>query len=172
MDLIYIALAIFAIDVVLFILSKQKINKEPLDLNDSKFDYAKGYKSKWLFSYNEKDAFNKIKAITDPLGLYLFAKVRLYDLVEPKQNIEKRQGHIFKIQAKHVDFVICDAKLVARMVIELDDTSHDAPDRAERDSFVDAVLTDCGYKVLHIRTVEPEKLKSELESVFRLNPIT
>lgn len=171
MDLIYIALVILAIDVVLFILSK-KNKKEPVEQTDSKFDYSKGYKSKWLFSYNEKDAYNKIKEVTDPLGLYVFAKVRLFDLVEPKHNIEKRQGHIFKIQAKHVDFVLCDAKLVARMVIELDDTSHDAPDREERDNFVDAVLTDCGYKVLHIRGVEPEKLKSELESVFRLNPIT
>ena len=38
-------------------------------------DYTNGYKSKCMFTYNEKDAFTKIKKITDELGLFLFAKV-------------------------------------------------------------------------------------------------
>lgn len=126
------------------------------------YDYSKGYKPKWLFSYNEKDAFSKIKNVTDELGLHLFAKVRLYDLVEPKQNVEKKQGHIFKIQAKHVDFVVCDKRLVAKAIIELDDASHDREDRKERDSFVDTVLANCGYKVLHTRAVMRDEIMTFL----------
>ncbi|NCB74177.1 MAG: DUF2726 domain-containing protein [Clostridia bacterium] len=140
---------------------KNKDNKP----ND-KFDYTKGYKSKWLFSNHEKEAFHKIKAITDSMELYLFAKVRLFDLLEPKENIENKLGHQGKIQAKHVDFVICDKELVAKVIIELDDDSHNAKERIERDNFVDAVLLNCGYKVLHIRDVQPESLKMQLESVF------
>lgn len=131
-------------------------------------DYTQGYKSKWMFTYNEKDAFNKIKTVTDEMGLYLFAKVRLFDLIEPKQGIENRTGHQWKIQAKHVDFVICDQKLVARAVIEYDDASHDSKAREERDTFVDNVLTNCGYKVLHMRNIEAETLKNELSSIFKL----
>jgi len=101
------------------------------------------------------------------MGLYLFAKVRLFDLVESKQDIENKLGHQGKIQFKHVDFVICDKKLVARIIIELDDTSHDTQAREERDSFVDAVLLNCGYKVLHIRSVEPDALRAQLDSVFK-----
>lgn len=170
MEFVYIALAIFAVDIFLFILSKKRVanNNTGKILTDEKFDYSNGYKSKWLFSYNEKDAYHKIKEITDTMGLYLFAKVRLYDLVEPKQNIEKRQGHVFKIQAKHVDFVVCDEKLVARLIIELDDASHDTQNRSERDKFVNTVLSNCGYKVLHIRAVEPEKLQTELQSIFAM----
>lgn len=134
------------------------------------FDYTKGYKSRWLFSNHEKEAFYKIKEIADSMGLYLFAKVRLFDLVEPKQGIENKLGHQGKIQSKHVDFVLCDKKLVARVIIELDDTSHDTKAREERDSFVDTVLLSCGYKVLHIRNVEPESLKLQLESIF--NPLS
>jgi len=140
----------------------KKKEKEP----KSNTDYTNGYKSKWLFSNHEKEAFYKIKEITDSMSLYLFSKVRLFDLVEPKQGIENKLGHQGKIQAKHVDFVICDKKLVARMIIELDDASHDTQPREERDNFVDAVLLSCGYKVLHIRSVEPDTLKAQLESVF------
>lgn len=129
-------------------------------------DYTSGYKSKWMFTYNEKDAFKKIKEITDELGLSLFAKVRLFDLVEPKPGIENRQAHQWKIQAKHVDFVVCDKKLVARMIIELDDASHDTQAGTERDTFVDAVLQSCGYKVIRIRAVELDNLKSILKFHF------
>ncbi len=140
---------------------KKKDNK-----TNKNVDYTKGYKSRWLFSNHEKEAFYKIKEITDSIGLYLFAKVRLFDLLEPKQGIENKLGHQGKIQSKHVDFVICDKKLVARVIIELDDASHDTQPREERDNFVDTVLLNCGYKVLHIRSVEPESLKLQLESVF------
>lgn len=132
-------------------------NKEP------SFDYTKGYKQKWMFTYNEKDAYYKLKEITDSMGLYLFAKVRLFDLVEPKRDIEKRQGHIFKIQAKHVDFVICDEKLVARAIIELDDNSHDSQERKDRDDFVNTVLYNCGYKILHIKAIDKEVVEEFLK---------
>lgn len=65
--------------------------------------------------------------------------------------------YFYKIQAKHVDFVLCDAKLVARWVIELDDTSHRRADRAERDTFVDEVLMSTGYTILHMDSFD-EKL--------------
>lgn len=126
------------------------------------FDYTEGYKPKWLFTYNEKNAYNKIKEVTDKLSLTLFAKVRLYDLVEPKPGVEHFKGHQYKIQAKHCDFVVCSEKLVAKAVIELDDASHNAADRKERDAFVDTVLTSCGYKVIHMRNIDPAELETQL----------
>ena len=65
---------------------------------------------------------------------------------------------MYRIQAKHVDFVICDEKLVAKYIIELDDNSHNAPDRIQRDLFVDAVLTKTGYKVLHTRAIDENQI--------------
>lgn len=46
-------------------------------------DYSKAYQPKWLFSYNEKAFYHKLKTFADRNGLFLFAKVRLLDLVEP-----------------------------------------------------------------------------------------
>lgn len=132
------------------------------EMTNDNFDYSLGYKQKWMFTYNEKDAFQKLKTVTDELGLYLFAKVRLYDLVEPKPEIEKWRTYQYKIQAKHVDFVICDKKLVARAVIELDDASHEEAARKERDVFVDKVLQNCGYKIYHVKSIDPEAIKNTL----------
>ena len=57
----------------------------------------------------------------------------------------------YKIQAKCVDFVICEARAFApRLVVELDDRSHDRADRRKRDAFVDDVLAAAGA-VVHIR---------------------
>ena len=114
------------------------------------------YQQKWLLTYNEKDAFKKIKAVTDEISCYTFSKVRLLDLLEPVKGNTKYKTYFYKVQAKHVDFVILDEKLVARCVVELDDASHDAEDRKERDEFVDEVLQSVGYKVIRTRAVTEE----------------
>ena len=60
---------------------------------------------------------------------------------------------MYKIQAKHVDFVICDKDMHIKVIIELDDSSHDKKDRKERDEFVDLILQSVGYKVIHSRYI-------------------
>jgi very-short-patch-repair endonuclease len=115
-----------------------------------------------MFTYNEKDAFRKIETVTNKLGLKLFAKVRLFDLVEPRKGTAKYKTLLYKIQAKHVDFVICDQKLVARIIIELDDSSHDNESRRERDNFVDHVLKNTGYTVLRYRAIDTARLERDI----------
>lgn len=120
------------------------------------------YQKRWLFTYNEKDAYNKLKPIAQELGYTIFAKVRLLDLLEPVKGNPKYKTYFYKIQAKHVDFVLCDAKLVARYIIELDDSSHDTEDRKKRDEFVDKVVTSVGYQIIHVRTITDD-IKNQLK---------
>lgn len=117
---------------------------------------AGAYQPRWLFSYNEKYAYTLLKPIAEELGYTVFAKVRLLDLIEPVKGIRKYKTYFYKIQAKHVDFVLCDQNLVAEWIIELDDSSHDRPDRQERDRFVDEAVTSVGYKILHVRQITPD----------------
>ncbi len=149
--------------VFLFQLKKRMTTNNDLSQSESNEDITISYNSKWLFSYNEKDAFRKIKTVTDKLGFTLLAKVRLYDLVEPKKGSEKYRTLKYKIQAKHVDFVVCDEKLVARTIIELDDSSHNSSSRQERDTFVDQVLTNCGYTVLRYKAINADTLENDLK---------
>ena len=126
---------------------------------------AGAYQKKWLLTYNEKDAYKILKTICDENGLYLMTKVRLFDLVEPIKGNPKYMTYRAKIQAKHIDFVICDARLVARCLVELDDNSHNANDRVARDTFVDEVVRSVGYKMIRTRGIT-EAVKAEiLESV-------
>ena len=93
---------------------------------------------------------------------------RLLDLLEPVKGDPRYRSYFWKVQAKHVDFVLCDRKLVARLVVAVDDASHDQEDRRERDRFVDAVLESVGYSVLHLRSLEMQPLEERIRAVFRL----
>ena len=112
------------------------------------------YQNKSVFTEREKFAFARLRSITEKHGYSVLAKVRLFDLIEPSFLTDNKKVAQYKIQAKHVDFVLCDDQLKAKYVIELDDSTHDRPDRIERDRFVDSVLTSAGYKVLHTRNVD------------------
>lgn len=130
---------------------------------DEEYDYTNSYKSRWLFTYREKEAFKKLKIQTDERDLLLFSKVRLLDLIEPINGTKNYNGALWKIQAKHVDFVVCNEKLIPLGIIELDDSTHDRADRIERDIFVDAVLENAGYKILHTRNVNDYTIDELLE---------
>lgn len=79
---------------------------------------------------------------------------------------EKYKTYFYKVQAKHVDFVLLDEKLVARCIVELDDSSHDAADRKERDDFVDEVLRSVGYQVIRTRAVT-EKVQQQIRDAMK-----
>lgn len=116
------------------------------------------YQNRSVFSEREKAAFAQIKNIVEQYGYTVLAKVRLFDLVEPSRWTDNRKVAQYKIQSKHVDFVLCDSALKARYVIELDDATHDRPDRMERDRFVDSVLKMSGYSVLHTRSISEDEI--------------
>lgn len=133
--------------------------EEPLsnfDLSDN-LPIKGMYERNWILTQNEKVQYRRLKAIAEELGYTVFTKVRLLDLVEPKKGTQKYKTYFYKIQAKHIDFVLCDnVKLVAQVLIEIDDSSHDTPERMERDKFVDEVVQSVGYKIIHTRAITPE----------------
>lgn len=79
-------------------------------------------------------------------------KVRLGDLFYA-QTGSSTQNRIYrnKINAKHVDFLLCDPHgLHPILAIELDDKSHERPERQQRDRFVDSVFAAAGLPLVHI----------------------
>lgn len=104
-----------------------------------------------LLTTAEADFFAALLDAT-PASLIVFAQVRLASLVEVQQWARRDKTNWYKIQAKSVDFVLCEARSYApRLIVELDDRSHDRPDRRERDAFVDSVLASAGLPILHVR---------------------
>lgn len=161
----FILLAIIVV-LVLALTKREKNTLAPKESyqqnNDSEY-IQKAYERNWMFTLNEKPAYLKLKDLADKHGLILFAKVRLFDLVKPISGHPKYKTNLYRIQSKHVDFVLCKSNLVAKYIIELDDSSHDTAKGKERDLFVDTVLTACGYKVLHTRYINQEEIEKFLE---------
>jgi len=78
-------------------------------------------------------------------------KVRLGDLVSVHAEGSSFYAAFNKINRKHVDFVLCTPYPVKPVLaIELDDASHDRPDRQARDGFVDACLDNAGLPIHHV----------------------
>ena len=84
----------------------------------------------------------------------ILLKVRLSDLLDITKGVSKsfRQSALNRISRKHVDFVVCDKNNLSILgVIELDDKSHKAAKRQERDSFLDSAMNAAGIPILHIK---------------------
>jgi hypothetical protein len=97
----------------------------------------------------EASFFRVLKGVVKDEFL-IFPKVSLKDIFfvsRPRENL----AYYNKIDRKHVDFLLCDAEsLQPVMGIELDDSSHQRPDRIERDELVEAVFTGAGLPLKRI----------------------
>ena len=90
------------------------------------------------------------KAVLDDFEI--FAMVRIADVLMVPSQTNQRRKWLNKILAKHVDFILCDpGSLAPRLAIELDDASHDRPDRQKRDEFVDHAFESAGLPLLRVR---------------------
>ncbi|MBY0376694.1 DUF2726 domain-containing protein [Patescibacteria group bacterium] len=70
-------------------------------------------------------------------------------------------GYRSKIDKKTLDFVLFDkVDFMPVLAIELDDYTHEHPDRQKRDRFVDAVMEKVGIGIVHLTDVFDIKQKS------------
>lgn len=102
-----------------------------------------------LLTKNEYHFYERLKQRINQNELQILAKIRLADLVGVNNTNNQAEWHTAfnKIKSKHIDFAIAkDMKII--IIIELDDNSHNRPDRIERDSFVNEILQSNGYKLV------------------------
>lgn len=133
-------------------------NEQTISSVSPAYDFLGCYQKKYILTKNEYNEYKKLALIAAERGFLICPKVRLLDLIEPRRDKKNFKTLLYKIQAKHVDFVICDRNLYVKAVLELDDGSHNNSDRIERDKFVDAILMDVGYKVIRTRSITPNTL--------------
>lgn len=106
---------------------------------------------RYLLTQAEREFFEVLRAAA-PEGWYVFPQVRLANLLMLRKGTRNWKPHFSRVAQKCVDFVFCDgAEIGPRLVVELDDASHDRSDRQRRDAFVDAALRSAGLPVLHVR---------------------
>ena len=107
----------------------------------------------YLLSKGEYAFFLQLDTAVAQLDRYVICpKVRIADFLRIRRNVKNKQSARNGILQKHVDFLICTNRpLKPILVIELDDRSHNRPDRKRRDEFVDAACSDADLPIIHVR---------------------
>lgn len=132
------------------------------------------YASKdYLLTIGEAVFFKQLQSAV--AGRYVaIIKVRLADLIHVKQGTGAWRHHFNRIAAKHADFVLLEAQsLRPLLAIELDDRSHEAPERKDRDDFVNAALLAAGLPLLRIkaaRAYSPVEIAKQIEQALTPKP--
>ena len=139
------------------------------------FETGKGFRTGSQWNYGRKnfimtraehECFN---VLIEGLGneYYIFPQIHLDAIVYPKAGHRNRLYALRHINQKSVDFVICDkAYLRPLLAIELDDSTHDQPDRVARDVIVEAILKNAGipfYRIKNSSNFDFKKLTEEIK---------
>ena len=107
-----------------------------------------------LMSVVEARMLNKLKPLEGG-RYYLFAQVRVADVigVGGKEGSSSWWSLFRQISSKHVDFVFVERSTMRPVVaIELDDLSHNKPDRIVRDKFLNKAFEQAGTKLVRYTT--------------------
>lgn len=154
---LYILAAVTAAFILLFIL---------LRLFRPKDKYP--YERRDLLTSNELEFYRILAPIVCQHGWQLLMKMRLADVMAVRKGTEDYMSYFNKIKAKHTDFVFCDPYTLEILAgLELDDPSHERPERMERDEFVDHAYAAAGIPLIHVwNPIEPEELEKILLEVL------
>ena len=126
-------------------------------------------RQKYLMSAAERSLFGVLEQAVQ--GEYrIFAKVRVADLLYVTKGATERQGHLNRVTSKHIDFVLCDRDALRPVLaVELDDSSHDAPERQKRDTFLDDAFRAAALPLLHVKASRAYDVAALLEQI-RIGP--
>ncbi len=106
------------------------------------------FRRQYLLTRAEKGFYNILREVVAPHAV--LAKVRLADLVEADERHLLRRSNFDHIKSKHIDFVICDRALSPIIAVELDDSSHQRPDRVARDRDVNRIIEIASLPLLRV----------------------
>lgn len=126
------------------------------------------YTAAKLLTRREYAFFKALQPLAQKYNLMICPKIRLADLVSVPQGTKEAKWFNY-IKAKHVDFTLCDMDLRVKLIIELDDSTHDRPDRQTRDDFVDRVFQQINVKLLHVRQCG-EDLEPTIVEALNITP--
>lgn len=148
---------------------KNELNKNE---NNEK-NYNIYYKPKrYIITLTELKFYNILLQIAKELDLILLAQVSLYNIVEPKETKYKNTA-FNKIRSKSIDFVLVDKENCRiKLCIELDDYTHNRPNRIERDKFINELFKSLNINLIRFKAsnyYDKEALKQRIKENIKNN---
>jgi len=137
-----------------------------------------GKRKKRVYEYRKKDFFMTrsehefFDTLISIIGnkYYIFAQVHLSTFLYHKIKKQNRLGAFSHINQKSVDFVLCDKSYISpKLVIELDDKTHERKSRILRDDEVNRILETARLPILRIKNykdLDSNELLNKINSVI------
>ena len=166
MSNLIIVLLIVVVVAIALALFKKKAEKGPVDFP---------YQSKDVLCSPAERSFLGVLDNIVGKNYRIFAKVRLADIVDVQKGLSTSawQSAFNRISRKHIDFIVCNANDLSIIgAIELDDKTHRAKGRQERDQFLDKTLETAGVPILRIKaqsTYSIKEISSSLDFAFNIS---
>ncbi len=130
--------------------------------------YRSYYGKKYILSRAETEFYEVLKEVIGEKNI-IFCKVRMEDLVGAKDNGYKEVNRN-RIKSRHADFAIFNKEtLTIRLVVELDDASHNNEKARGIDRFKDEVYGNAGIKIARISQkthYDPEELAKQIKEAY------
>ena len=162
-----VIIAVIILILILFLKSKLSTKGGKGKGSDNDINQFKGvYMKLNVLTNHELKYFYAISSASNQLGLFVFPKVRLADIIKPKDNCKDWMALFNRVNRKHVDFLICKSDLSTLCVLEIDDYSHDLEKGKKRDEFVDYILADVGIPTIRKRSVTTIELQNDLKKLI------
>lgn len=131
------------------------------------------YKQKqYLMTYVENKCYHAIvQAVQDKY--FVFPQVHLSAIIDHKVEGQNWKNAFRHINQKSVDFVLCDKHYISpKLAIELDDKTHERPDRIDRDGEVERVLQQAGLPLLRLENgngFNSTEIAQKIEALLNIN---
>lgn len=140
-------ITIIIIVIIFIVLKKQNQQIQPNNTKTTN-NNLKLYKlNNNIFTQIERFFYKVLRDITDKMDLIIMTKVRLADIIHVCNN---DYAYFNKIKSKHIDFVLIDNNGNIKLLIELDDKSHNNCKRQERDKFLNDIFNNLNINLLRI----------------------
>ncbi|GBQ85373.1 hypothetical protein AA14337_3055 [Acetobacter malorum DSM 14337] len=135
-----------------------KKKKRPLGVDGLIYD-ATPLMTDW-----EVNFFREVKAVLSR-DLECFTQVRYADFIQVSEDYDRytRYNANKKIFGKSADFVIYNSrKRAVVLVYELNDSTHNRPDRMERDALISSILASANIPLIQVKPFEERDIRKDL----------
>ncbi len=135
-------------------------------------------KSKTIYQYSSKKYFltraehEFYNVLGQAVGndFRIFAQVHLSSILDERIKGQSWTAARAHINRKSVDYLLCDKENISpKLAIELDDKTHERPDRIDRDTEVERILNQAGLPLLRIENnvgFEPTTIASQIRAAL------
>lgn len=125
------------------------------------------------FLFDTTSEFNLYKILFELFGnkYYIFPQINYSHLIQPKKSTFSEERKLrSRIDRKSADFVFCDkARIIPRLIIELDGGVHNFKNKQARDEFINSVTQIVDLPLLHLKNTDFKREFIQIEVNKKLN---